>query len=83
MTKESFGLLVVVIDILCTSLLIFFYKTLERQQVIYAEKFDNETLTVSDFTYMISNMPPDEFFNFDDNIFRMRLFLQFEKILID
>lgn len=75
MTKESFGLLVVVIDILCTSLLIFFYKTLERQQVIYAEKFDNETLTVSDFTYMISNMPPDEFFNFDDNIFRMRLFL--------
>lgn len=28
-------------------------------------------------------MPVDEFFNFDDNIFRMRLWLQFEKILQD
>jgi hypothetical protein len=32
---------------------------------------------------MISNMPPDEFSNFDDNILRMRLWLQFEKILRD
>lgn len=31
MTKESFGILIVLIDIICTLLLIFFYKTLEKQ----------------------------------------------------
>lgn len=81
MNKTSFGILMVLIDVWCTLILIAFYKTLERQQEIFVEKFDLETLTVSDFTYQISNMPPDEFFNFDDNIFRMRLYLQFEKIL--
>lgn len=28
-------------------------------------------------------MPPDDFFNYDDNIFRMRMWPQFEKILYE
>lgn len=83
MTKSGFASLVVVIDILCTLILMGFYKALEKQQVDYFKKYDTETLNITKFSYMISNMPPDEFFNFDDTIFRMRLWLQFEKILQD
>ena len=80
-TKSGFVTMTVLIDILCTIILMGFYKGLTKQQEDYFKRFDTETLTITKFSYMLSNMPPDEFFNFDDNIFRMRLWLQFEKIL--
>jgi len=60
-----------------------FYKGLVKQQDDYFKRYDTETLTITKFSYMLSNLPADEFFNNDDNIFRMRLWLQFEKILTE
>ena len=81
MNKSGFITIIVMIDVICTCILMAFYRGLVQQQENYFKRYDTETLTITKFSYMLSNLPADEFFNNDDNILRMRLWLQMEKIL--
>lgn len=72
-SKDGFMWILMLLDIICVLLLIGFYQNLEIQQSEYAKKYDIETLTVNKFTIMLSNLPSDDFFNYDYDILRMRL----------
>lgn len=71
--KEEFMWNLMFTDIICVLVLIAFYHNLEKQQQDYAQKYDIETISVNKFTVMLSNLPVDEFFNYDYDILRLRL----------
>lgn len=80
-TKDEFTVLVVAIDVLVVILYIIFYNRLEEQQIQFVEKFEGDTIQMTDFTVMLENLPPDKFFNGDEDVMRMYLWQHCETIL--
>ena len=67
--KEDFGIVVVFIDFLCVIIFIFFTLFLEKRQKEYADNFEQQTITMSDFTIELKNLPRDGFFNGKEQVF--------------
>lgn len=79
--KGHFSVFLVLLDFLIVLLLIWFYNRLDEQQKAFHEKFETETIEMTDFTIMLENLPADAFFHGDENIMRARLWNQIENIL--
>jgi len=61
----------------------FFTFFLERRQREYAENFEQQTITMSDFTLELTNLPRDGFFNGKEQVLRTILWDQFEQVIDD
>ena len=81
--KKDFGIVVVFIDFICVFIFIFFTFFLESRQREYAENFEQQTITMSDFTLELSNLPRDGFFNGKEQVLRTMLWDQLEQVIDD
>lgn len=81
--KKDFGIIVVFIDFLCVFIFIFFTFFLESRQREYAENFEQQTITMSDFTLELANLPRDGFFNGKEQVLRTVLWDQLEQVMDD
>lgn len=61
----------------------FFTFFLERRQREYAENFEQQTITMSDFTLELTNLPRDGFFNGKEQVLRTILWDQLEQVIDD
>jgi hypothetical protein len=62
---------------------IFFTFFLERRQREYAENFEEQTITMSDFTLELANLPRDGFFNGKEQVLRTMLWDHLEQVMDD
>jgi hypothetical protein len=81
--KKDFGIIVVFIDFLCVFIFIFFTFFLESRQREYAENFEQQTITMNDFTLELTNLPRDGFFNGKEQVLRTVLWDQLEQVMDD
>jgi len=81
--KADFGIVVVFIDFICVFIFIFFTFFLEKRQREYADNFEAQTITMSDFTLELTNLPRDGFFNGKEQVLRTILWDQLEHVIDD
>jgi len=81
--KADFGIVVVFIDFLCVFIFIFFTFFLEKRQREYANNFEEQTITMSDFTLELANLPRDGYFNGKEQVLRTMLWDHLEHVMDD
>jgi len=60
--KSDFGIFVVLIDFLCVTIFIYFIYFLDSSQKAYCKKYEDQTITMADFTMEFKAIPRDGFF---------------------
>jgi len=72
--KSDFGICVVLIDFLCVTIFIYFIYFLDTRQKEYYKKYEDQTITMADFTMEFKSIPRDGFFNGREQVLRAILF---------
>ena len=62
---------------------IIFINRLETMQEEYAEKFNDETIEMTDFCFQFENLPPNEYFEGNEAIMRYKLWNHLNNVIID
>ena len=81
--KNDFGIFVVVFDFLVVVILIIFVGMLDRRQKAYAEKFQDETIEMSDFCIRFSGMPKNEHFSGKETVLKAKLWNTMTEVIVD
>lgn len=72
--KSDFGIFVVLIDFLCVTIFIYFIYFLDTRQKEYFKKYEDQTITMADFTMEFKAIPRDGFFKGREQVLRAILF---------
>jgi len=81
--KSDFGIFVVLIDFLCVTIFIYFIYFLDRRQKEYYKKYEEQTITMADFTMEFKAIPRDGFFNGREQVLRAILCKQMEEVMAE
>ena len=64
-SKDSFGLMVVVIDILCVMVILASITIIGRRQQEFIDAFKDDTIQMDDYTIKVKQLPKDAEFGGD------------------
>jgi|APSaa5957512535_1039671.scaffolds.fasta_scaffold31726_2 hypothetical protein len=81
MNKSDFGIFVVFIDFLCVTIFIYFIYFLDDRQKSYFKKYEDQTITMSDFTLEFKAIPRDGYFNGKEQVLRAMLLKQMDHLM--
>lgn len=81
--KSDFGIFVVLIDFLCVTIFIYFIYFLDSRQKDYYQKYEDQTITMADFTMEFKGIPRDGFFNGREQVLRAILLKQMEEVMAE
>jgi len=81
--KNDFGILVIFFDFLVIVILIIFVTMLDKRQKAFSEKFQDETIEMTDFCMRFSEMPSNEFFNGKEAVLKAKLWNTMTDVIID
>lgn len=81
--KNDFGIFVVVFDFLVVIVLIWFVNYLEKRQKAFCEKFQDETIEMSDFCMRLSGMPKNSFFSGKETLLKSKLWNTMSNVIVD
>lgn len=79
--KASFGIFIVVIDLLVIMTIVCFIYLLEVMQNKYIEEYNKQTIKMSDFTIRVKNLPGEAEFGGKEEILKAELWAHFEELL--
>ena len=80
-TKENFGILVVLLDFVVILIFLYFIYFLYTRQEEYIEKFEMETIEMSDFTLEFSNLPDEGYYEGKLDVLRAKLWERLQLIM--
>lgn len=81
--KSQFGILVVFFDMGSVILIIIFAELLNNSQEDYANKFNQQTIEMTDFTIRVKNLPHHEKYFDKDDVLRAMITHHFQEIVKD
>ena len=81
--KEDLGIVVIFIDFFVILCFLYFVYFLNSRQDEYIEKFETETIEMTDFTLEFSNLPSEEFYDGKEHVLRAKMWEQFQEIMED
>ena len=82
MSKDSFGIFIVVLDLLVIMVIVCFIYLLDVSQNKYIEEFNKQTIKMSDFTIRVKNLPGEAEFGGKEEILKAELWAHFEELLL-
>ena len=80
--KNSFGLFVVFVDFVSVIMIIVFIYTLDHRQNEFIAAYNKKTMTMSDFTIRVKNLPNDAEYGGKEEILKAHLWAHFESLLL-
>lgn len=82
--KNDFGIFAIVFDFLVVVILIIFVGMLEKRQRAYAEKFEDETIEMSDFCMRFSVQTiKNETFGGKETVLKAKLWNTMTEVIVD
>jgi hypothetical protein len=82
MSKDNFGIFIVVVDLLVIMVIVCFIYLLDVSQNKYIEEFNRQTIKMSDFTIRVKNLPSEAEFGGKEEILKAELWAHFEELLL-
>ena len=80
--KNYFGLFVVFIDFVSVLMIIVFIYTLDNRQNEFIAAYNKKTITMSDYTIRVKNLPNDAEYGGKEEVLKAHLWAHFESILV-
>ena len=75
--KNDFGVFVVLWDFLVIIILVWFVNFLNKRQMEYSKKFEDETIEMTDFCMRFGNLPKNKFFKGNQKVLKTILWDKF------
>jgi hypothetical protein len=82
-SKDTFGMLIVVIDLAAIMIIVCFIYALDVGQNRYIAEFKAQTIEMSDFTIRVKNLPSEAEFGGKEEILKAELWAHFEELLLE
>ena len=79
--KNSFGLFIVITDILAVIMIIAFIYILDNRQNEFIKQYNKQTIEMSDYTIRVKGLPADSLYGDKPEILKAQLWTHFENIL--